>query len=344
TTPRSTLRQAISGEAPAHRPAMASTSCFLHQSTARVAARVASPSPATRTHLLVCRAQKQDDADVSRRAALALLAGATAAVGVKVAPAAAAYGEAANVFGKPKTNTEFIAYSGEGFKLLIPSKWNPSKEREFPGQVLRYEDNFDANSNVSVIINPTTKKTITEFGSPEEFLAQVDFLLGKQAYSGKTDSEGGFESDAVATANILESSAPVVGGKQYYSVTVLTRTADGDEGGKHQLITATVNDGKLYIWIWVKFSRRGRWCCRRGGRRRRGARRGSRPRSEARWFHQRRCHRWETIPPASRLGCSRRRLRRTCQRIGTHPSPCSSCQMHQYRLTCHLQSRRACRS
>jgi photosystem II oxygen-evolving enhancer protein 2 len=28
---------------------------------------------------------------------------------------------------------------------------------------------------------------------------------------------------------------------------VLTRTADGDEGGKHQLITATVKDGKLYI-------------------------------------------------------------------------------------------------
>ncbi|XP_015694468.2 oxygen-evolving enhancer protein 2, chloroplastic-like [Oryza brachyantha] len=231
---------------------MASTSCFLHQSTARVASRVASAPQAARTQLLVCRAQRQQDdgaaADaVSRRAALALLAGATAAVGVKVAPAAAAYGEAANVFGKPKTNTEFISYSGEGFKLLIPSKWNPSKEREFPGQVLRYEDNFDANSNLSVMINPTTKKTITEFGSPEEFLAQVDYLLGKQAYAGKTDSEGGFESDAVATANILESSAPVIGGKQYYSVTVLTRTADGDEGGKHQLITATVNDGKLFI-------------------------------------------------------------------------------------------------
>jgi len=96
---------------------------------------------------------------------------------------------AANVFGKPKTNTDFIAYSGDGFKLLIPSKWNPSKEREFPGQVLRYEDNFDANSNVSVIVQPTTKKTITDYGSPEEFLAQVDYLLGKQAYAGKTDSE-----------------------------------------------------------------------------------------------------------------------------------------------------------
>ncbi|VAH46157.1 unnamed protein product [Triticum turgidum subsp. durum] len=204
---------------------MASTSCFLHQSTARLAAS-ARPAPAVgRTQLFVCKAQKNDEAApdaavvTSRRAALSLLAGA-AAVAVKVSPAAAAYGEAANVFGKAKKNTDFVAYSGEGFKLMIPAKWNPSKEREFPGQVLRYEDNFDATSNLSVIINPTTKKTITE---------------------------GGFESDAVATANVLESSAPVVDGKQYYSITVLTRTADGDEGGKHQLITATVADGKLYV-------------------------------------------------------------------------------------------------
>ncbi|VAH46155.1 unnamed protein product [Triticum turgidum subsp. durum] len=222
---------------------MASTSCFLHQSTARLAAS-ARPAPAVgRTQLFVCKAQKNDEAApdaavvTSRRAALSLLAGA-AAVAVKVSPAAAAYG---------KKNTDFVAYSGEGFKLMIPAKWNPSKEREFPGQVLRYEDNFDATSNLSVIINPTTKKTITDYGSPEEFLSQVGFLLGQQSYGGKTDSEGGFESDAVATANVLESSAPVVDGKQYYSITVLTRTADGDEGGKHQLITATVADGKLYV-------------------------------------------------------------------------------------------------
>ncbi|KAG2613020.1 hypothetical protein PVAP13_4KG331400 [Panicum virgatum] len=210
---------------------MASTTCFLHQSSARFgAAASARPQQAPRAQQLACRAQKLDaaegDAAVTRRAALTLLAGA-AAVGAKVNPAAAAYGEAANVFGKPKTNTDFMAYSGDGFKLLIPSKWNPSKEREFPGQVLRYEDNFDA-------------------------------------YAGKTDSEGGFETDAVATANILESSAPVVDGKQYYSVSVLTRTADGDEGGKHQLITATVSDGKLYICKaqagdkrWFKGARKG---------------------------------------------------------------------------------------
>lgn len=59
--------------------------------------------------------------------------------------------------------------------------------------------------------------------------------------------QGGFDPDIVATANILETSNQVIGGKDYYYLTVLTRTADGDEGGKHQIITATVSDGKLYI-------------------------------------------------------------------------------------------------
>lgn len=77
------------------------------------------------------------------------------------------------MFGKPKTNTEFLPYNGDGFKLSIPSKWNPSKEVEYPGQVLRYEDNFDSTSNVAVMITPTDKKSITEFGSPEEFLSKV---------------------------------------------------------------------------------------------------------------------------------------------------------------------------
>ncbi|CAI0461148.1 unnamed protein product [Linum tenue] len=242
---------------------MASTACFLHHAALTTSTRSAAassaaqrlPSPAAAR--LVCRAQKQqqqqlDDQDttndgaLSRRLALTLLAGA-AAIGSKTAPADAAYGESANIFGKPKTNTDFLPYNGEGFKLSIPAKWNPSKEVEYPGQVLRYEDNFDANSYVSVMVTPTDKKSITDYGAPEEFLSQVNFLLGKQAYFGKTDSEGGFQSGEVATANILETSTPVVGGKQYYIVSVLTRTADGDEGGKHQLISAAVTDGKLYI-------------------------------------------------------------------------------------------------
>ncbi|KAK4789576.1 hypothetical protein SAY86_016880 [Trapa natans] len=248
---------------------MASTSCFLHHHALTTPARTSSPRSvaSSRPTQIVCRAHKQvpgedDVAVVSRRLALTVLIGA-AAVGSKGSPADAAYGEAANVFGKPKTNTDFLPYNGDGFKLNIPSKWNPSKEIEYPGQVLRYEDNFDSTSNLAVMVTPTDKKSITDFGSPEEFLSKVDYLLGKQAYFGNTDAEGGFDSGAVAAANILESSTSNVGGKEYYFLSVLTRTADGDEGGKHQLITASVNNGKLYIFKaqagdkrWFKGARR----------------------------------------------------------------------------------------
>ncbi|EOA36478.1 hypothetical protein CARUB_v10011102mg [Capsella rubella] len=235
---------------------MAYSACFLHQSALASSAARSSSSSSSQRHVslskpvqIMCKAQQpheDDNSAVSRRLALTLLVGA-AAVGSKVSPADAAYGEAANVFGKPKTNTDFMPYSGDGFKVQVPAKWNPSKEIEYPGQVLRYEDNFDATSNLNVMVTPTDKKSITDYGSPEEFLSQVNYLLGKQAYFGETASEGGFDNNAVATANILDSSSQDVGGKPYYYLSVLTRTADGDEGGKHQLITATVNGGKLYI-------------------------------------------------------------------------------------------------
>ncbi|KAE9614848.1 hypothetical protein Lal_00036136 [Lupinus albus] len=230
---------------------MASTQCLLHQHALTTLARSSSQRQVvnTKPNHIVCKAHKnavQDDNTLSRRLALTVLIGA-AAVASKVSPADAAYGEAANVFGKPKTNTDFLPYNGDGFKLLIPAKWNRSKEVEYVGQVLRYEDNFDTTSNLVVTVTPTDKKSIKDYGAPEEFLSKVDYLLGKQAFFGETASEGGFDANAVATANILESATPVVDGKEYYFLSVLTRTADGDEGGKHQLISATVKDGKLYI-------------------------------------------------------------------------------------------------
>lgn len=76
---------------------------------------------------------------------------------------------------------------------------------------------------------------------------QFSYLFGKSAYFGKTDSEGGFKSGVVAKAALLDSEIVKVDGKPYYRIEVLTTTADGDEGGKHQLISATVNDGKLYL-------------------------------------------------------------------------------------------------
>lgn len=81
---------------------------------------------------------------------------------------------AANVFGAPKISTGFTPFAGNGFTLDVPSKWNPSKEQEFPGTVVRFEDNFDATNNLFVSITPATKGSITEYGPPEKFLDEVE--------------------------------------------------------------------------------------------------------------------------------------------------------------------------
>jgi hypothetical protein len=71
----------------------------------------------------------------SRRSTLASITGAAAMV--SAAPAFAAYGDSANVFGRVTNTSGFIPYAGDGFAVLLPGKWNPSKEQDFPGVQLR---------------------------------------------------------------------------------------------------------------------------------------------------------------------------------------------------------------
>lgn len=54
------------------------------------------------------------------------------------APAFAAYGDSANVFGRVTNKSGFVPYSGDNFAVLLPSKWNPSREKDFDNVVLRY--------------------------------------------------------------------------------------------------------------------------------------------------------------------------------------------------------------
>eukprot|EP00746_Dinoflagellata_sp_MGD_P145848 gnl/MRDRNA2_/MRDRNA2_78405_c0_seq1.p1 gnl/MRDRNA2_/MRDRNA2_78405_c0~~gnl/MRDRNA2_/MRDRNA2_78405_c0_seq1.p1 ORF type:complete len:226 (-),score=12.81 gnl/MRDRNA2_/MRDRNA2_78405_c0_seq1:480-1079(-) len=160
----------------------------------------------------------------------------------------ATYGDSANVFGKITNKSGFVAFAGEGFSLLLPSKWNPSKEKDFPSVALRYEDNFDAVNNLVVIKEKTDKSRIDDFGTPEQFLNSFSFLLGQQSYSGKTISEGGFAADRVSAASVLDlESTTDKKGKTFYRYNILSRTADGDEGGRHQLVSATVSGNTLYI-------------------------------------------------------------------------------------------------
>merc|ERR1712093_497280 len=177
-----------------------------------------------------------------------LILATTAIIVVRTEPSLAAYGDTANVFGKITNKTGFVAYAGEGFPLLLPSKWNPSKEKDFPNVALRYEDNFDAVNNLVVIKEKTSKGRIEDYGSPEQFLNSVSFLLGQQSYAGKTISEGGFAPDRVSAASVLDIEGTTdKKGRSLYRYNILSRTADGDEGGRHQLISATVSGNNLFI-------------------------------------------------------------------------------------------------
>jgi len=196
---------------------------------------------------VVVRAQAENvESQMSRRASLGMIAGAAMLAGVS--PARAEFGESANVFGKITNKSGYIPYAGDGFALLLPSKWNPSKERDFPGTILRYEDNGDAVNNLVVIVTPTDKGKIEDFGAQDAFLQTVSYLFGKQSYSGETRSEGGFAPDRVSAASLLDVFTDKdKKGKSYYKYEFLVRTADGDEGGRHQLISATVSGGQLYL-------------------------------------------------------------------------------------------------
>jgi hypothetical protein len=48
----------------------------------------------------------------------------------------------------------------------------------------RYEDNFDAVNNVTIMSLPSDKGSIDSYGSPDKFLEQVSYLFGRQTFTG----------------------------------------------------------------------------------------------------------------------------------------------------------------
>jgi hypothetical protein len=128
------------------------------------------------------------------------------------------------------------------------TSFSPPRTPNQPHKQNSYEDNFDAVNNLMVLTQPTGAKNVEDLGAPEKVLESLSFLLGKQNFSGKTISEGGFAPDRVVAASLLDvSTIKDKKGKSYYRYQILTRTADGDEGGRHQVITAGVSGGKLWI-------------------------------------------------------------------------------------------------
>jgi len=215
---------------------------FVGKTEALRARAVAAPVSAKRASVVTFATSSED---TSRRAALSIFTAAGAAAVAK--PSFAAYGESANIWGSNTNTSGFIPYAGDGYAFLLPSKYNPTRERPFPNQVVYFEDNFDQVTNISILVEPKCGKTkMEDYGTPESYLEKVGYLLGQQVYAGETRSEGGFAANKVSQAAVLDVFTKVNKGKTYYYFEVLTRTADGDEGGRHQLIAATISDGTLY--------------------------------------------------------------------------------------------------
>lgn len=188
------------------------------------------------------------DAHASRRSAALGFAASVGLIFSDVGASHAAYGEGANIFGKTTDTSGYIPYVGEGYAVLLPSKWNPSKEADFPGTVLRWEDNFDPLSHVVVTKTKSDKGSIEGYGSPESFLKSIGYFIGEQVFKGETISEGGFGKDKVSTASLLDQqTVKDKNNHSYYKYSLLVRAADGNEGGRHVLITATVGNGNLYV-------------------------------------------------------------------------------------------------
>nr|AAP79210.1 photosystem II protein PsbP [Bigelowiella natans] len=186
----------------------------------------------------------------SRRGAMAGI-GTFAAAGLfgQLNKASAEYGDPANVFGKVTNSKGFIPTKRDEYSFLLPSKWLYSTERDFDNIVERYQDNFDAVNFAAIIKKKVDGKTsVDQLGSPEEFLKSCDFLFGKQAWTGETKSEGGFKPGSVSALSLLDIDERTdKKGTKYYNYELLSRTADGDEGGRHKLVSAAVKNGQLYI-------------------------------------------------------------------------------------------------
>ena len=54
----------------------------------------------------------------------------------------------------------------------------------------------------------------------------------------------------VSVANVLSVGSRVTNGRTYYTYEILTRTADGDEGGRHHLFAVTSANGASLLTMF----------------------------------------------------------------------------------------------
>merc|ERR1712060_264709 len=179
---------------------------------------------------------------------------AAAATLIAAQPSQAAYGEGAGVFkpNREQKDPDYVTFEGAGYTILVPQRgWNPTKAgglAMYPNLDMMLEDwNSTDVANVSVSVFPAKGG-----GLPSP--ADLSYLLGQDVWSSSatgtadtpTMNEQGFTT-GISSANLLTSADKDVAGVKYKTYDILTRTADGSQGGRHHIISVAEKGGKLYV-------------------------------------------------------------------------------------------------
>ena len=213
---------------------------------------------------------------LGRRGAVLQALGAAAAVaaGAAAAPEARAAG---GEFGNKapinilKPDKKYLSTKGDGsfipvveageYAAQIPAQYAGTPERDLPGMVAKFTRGYG--ESVSIVqLGGKGKRSVSDYGSLDDFVGkELENVFGQQVSKVTGNAKVG-DNFSDSRAFILDAAEFTdADGTLYYRYEILTQTADGDEGGKRNYVSAAVGptSGKLYALIfqqsekkWVK--------------------------------------------------------------------------------------------
>jgi len=160
-------------------------------------------------------------------------------------------GEAARVFApsKEKKETDFQVYYGSGYTINLPMRgFNPSP----PGMLGLYPSIDVMWQDYQTTDIAQVSVQVIDSGNKVE-LGDMPYLFGKDVWDCSNNQcneryleEQGFTTGS-SVGSLMKSESTSVDGVTYKVYDVLTRYADGGEGGRWHLIKAASKDGKTYV-------------------------------------------------------------------------------------------------
>jgi len=166
------------------------------------------------------------------------------------------------VWGTPTSITEYTdyqTYQGDGYSIELPQRgYNPTRPgglAQYPNADVMWEDAQStdvATVSVSVFDGkpvPSAKELVTlGFMGTDAWDCSIEDNCANA--TGTFQSEQGFSTPS-GSAHLVATGKQTDNGVEYVTYDVLTRYADGSQGGRHHLFKIASKGGKLYVAQFV---------------------------------------------------------------------------------------------